>query len=76
MIREMAGRTTYYGGSTNLSVLDLSEAKIVKGGDDYYYNTSNDKIGDLAFYDCSRLTSLTLPAGITSIGWKAFSDCI
>ena len=39
MIREMAGRD-YRGNSTDgkLSVLDLSEAKIVKGGDYYYQN--------------------------------------
>ena len=37
MIREMAGRD-YIGNSTDgkLSVLDLSEAKIVEGGDSYY----------------------------------------
>ena len=84
MIREMAGRS-YSGNSTegNLSVLDLSEAKIVKGGDSYfsgYYSddncyTSNDEIGEYAFKDCSRLTSLTLPAGITTIGRNAFSGC-
>ena len=58
MIREMAGRN-YQESSTegNLSVLDLSEAKIVAGGDDYYYDnlfnnkvyTSNDEIGEYAF---------------------------
>ena len=84
MIREMAGRD-YSGNSTegNLSVLDLSEAKIVKGGDSYfsgYYSddncyTSNDEIGEYAFKDCSRLTSLTLPAGITSISNSAFWCC-
>ena len=39
MIREMAGRN--YGGNTTegkLSVLDLSEAKIVEGGDYYYHD--------------------------------------
>ena len=84
IIREMAG-SDYYGGSTegNLSVLDLSEAKIVEGGDYYYYSyyyndtyyTSNDKIGDYAFYNCSRLTSLNLPDGITEIGENAFAHC-
>ena len=41
MIRVMAGRD-YWGDVTegNLSVLDLSEAKIVKGGD-YYYNNNH-----------------------------------
>ena len=79
MIREMAGRD-YSGKDTEgkLSVLDLSEAKIVNGGDEYYDHggcTSNDQMGFYAFYNCSRLTSLTLPAGITSIGEFAFSYC-
>ena len=80
MIREMAGRD-YRGDVTegNLSVLDLSEAKIVEGGDYYYNNnnsyTSNDNIGSYAFYGCRGLTSLTLPAGITSIGDYAFHGC-
>ena len=84
MIREMAGRD-YENNKTagKLSMLDLSEAKIVKGGDRYfsgYYSgdncyTSNDEIGEYAFKDCSRLTSLTLPAGITSIGYAAFNGC-
>ena len=84
MIREMAGRN-YQESSTegNLSVLDLSEAKIVAGGDYYYYDnlfnnkvyTSNDEIGEYAFAYCSGLTSLTLPDGITSIGISAFSGC-
>ena len=82
-IREMAG-SGYDGKSTEgkLSVLDLSEAKIVEGGDYYYSSftdykvyTSNDEIGEYAFHDCSGLTSLTLPAGITSIGSRAFSYC-
>ena len=89
-IREMAG-SGYDGKSTEgkLSVLDLSEAKIVEGG--YYYNkyyyyendvyyykncyTSNDVIGKCAFKGCSGLTSLTLPDGITEIGDEAFEYC-
>ena len=80
MIREMAGNN-YNGYSTEgkLSTLDLSEAKIVKGGDSYYSGdncyTSNDEIGEYAFHDCSGLTSLTLPAGITSISDCAFEGC-
>ena len=87
MIREMAGRNSK-GDSTygKLSVLDLSEAKIVEGGDCYYYDdadyyytsecyTSNDVIGSYAFSGCSGLTSLTLPAGITEIGDRAFYGC-
>ena len=80
-IREMAGRDVN-GGKTDgkLSILDLSEAKIVAGGDAYVrYSdnqyTSNDKLGDYAFDGCSGLTSLTIPSGVTSIGDWAFGYC-
>ena len=80
-IREMAGRD-FNGEKTDgkLSILDLSEAKIVAGGDAYVrfsenYYTSNDKLGDYVFYGCSGLTSLTLPSSVTSIGNCAFYDC-
>ena len=91
MIREMAGRDVNGRGTDGmLSVLDLSDAKIVEGGDYYYFNghsdyyiltghndcfTSNDKIGDSAFESCSGLTSLTLPSGLTEISSSAFSGC-
>ena len=82
MIRDMAGGD-FFGYSTDgkLSVLDLSEAKIVKGGDCYYndnisnYYTSNNVIDSYAFYGCRRLTSLTLPAGIKWIDSYAFAGC-
>ena len=80
-IREMVGRD-FKGEKTDgkLSILDLSEAKIVAGGDAYArfsenYYTSNDKLGDYAFYGCSGLTSLTLPSSVTSIGNYAFTGC-
>ena len=78
MIRDMAGSSSN-GNSTDgkLSVLDLSKAKIVEGGDCYHINyyTSNDVIGSYAFDGCSGLTNLTLPAGITKIGDYAFRGC-
>ena len=82
-IREMAG-CDFNGKETDgkLSILDLSDAKIVEGGSAYYSDrddgficTSNDKLGDYAFYGCSGLTSLTLPSSVTEIGEHAFLSC-
>ena len=88
MIRDMAGYDYHFGTTEGkLSVLDLSEAKIVSGGEAYYgyfdmykgenkfYYTYKDEIGDYAFYACRKLTSLTLPSNLTKIGENAFKDC-
>ena len=79
LIRNIAG----YGSIGKLSVLDLSEAKIVEGGDSYYNNvyndefyTSNDCVGGYAFAYCNSLTSIDLPSTITKIDYRAFQDCI
>ena len=48
-----------------LSVIDMSEATAA----------SEDLIGSYAFNGCSKLTSISLPNGITSIGYDAFYGC-
>ena len=81
-IREMAG-CDYNTKKTDgkLSILDLSDAKIVEGGsayisyNDYDRHTSNDKLDDYVFYGCSGLTSLTIPSSVTKIGKYAFYGC-
>ena len=84
LIRDMAGYDYKTQGSTpgKLSTLDLSETKIVSGGERYYplgyYSenyTSDDCLGQYAFSDCEGLTSLIIPSGVTSIGKYAFSGC-
>lgn len=81
MIRYMAGRN-YYNSKTSgkLSILDLSEAKVVKGGDSYYGTSDNkeytqdNELGSDTFNDCSGLTSVTIPSSVTKIGSCAFKD--
>ena len=74
LIRDMAGLHNDRG---KLSVLDLSEAKVVSGGDtSSYYHTYNDYIGGNTFNNCVGLTSLTLPSGVTLIDYSAFEGCI
>ena len=82
LIRAMAGRGFYnyidLETDGKLSILDLSEAKIVYSKDSYNKHgshTGTNAIGESAFEDCSGLTSITLPSGVTSIGESAFSGC-
>lgn len=66
----------------NLSVLDLSNTKIVEGGNFYYYSsascceyyTHNDEIGDYMFA-FNNLIKITLPNNIKIIGYRAFYCC-
>lgn len=43
-------------------------ASVFYGGETYWVT----RIGDGAFQVCYNLTSIELPAGLTSIGWDAF----
>lgn len=83
MIRKMAGGADEYEGPTDgkLAILDLSEAKIVSGGDYYYiggyrkWETYDDVIGGYAFTDCRSLTSIVLPSSAKGIEVYAFKGC-
>ncbi len=55
----------YYTGSV------VIPQKVTYAGSDY----SVTSIGDMAFYQCTGLTSITIPNSVTSIGSSAFSKC-
>ena len=86
-LREMAGRDMDgYETDGKLSSLDLSDAKIVKGGGNYikvkiglsfrFYNiTENDVVGFYMFYNCRSLTSLKLPKTVKRIELYAMQYC-
>lgn len=83
-LREMAGQSINGEDETDgkLSTLDLSDTKIVGGGEPYFnyggyktYFTEYNKIGKYAFCSCNSLKRLTLPKDITSIEQSAFFGC-
>ncbi len=57
-----------------LTKLDLEQARIVSGGTAYFgtHKTADDVIGDSMFYNCSKLTAVTLPQAVTDIRKSAF----
>ncbi|BEG97943.1 leucine-rich repeat domain-containing protein [Bacteroides sedimenti] len=81
-IREMAGRNSS-GELTDgvLSVLDLSGAHLVEGGEPYFMDdekpccTDNETIGRNMFSGCERLVYVTLPKSTTAIFASAFAEC-
>lgn len=65
----------------NLEGLDLSDARIVSGGDSYFFTgseelyTETNKITDYLLNFFSKTKSIKLPASITSIGYYALGGC-
>ena len=57
-----------------LATLDLSEVKIVAGGEAYYenYKTEADVMGKYMFVNCKKLRSITLPTSVYAILERAF----
>jgi len=87
-IREMAGKNVFREETSGkLSVLDLSQANIVAGGDYYCIEnredigltdslyTSDNVIGRVMFIGFTGLTQVVLPNSITSIAVSAFLGC-
>lgn len=81
-IRQMAGCDySTFRTLGKLSVLDISKAKIVAGGEPYYkllgveYYSAPDSIGMKTFLYCEKLESVSIPNSVTSIGPSAFYGC-
>lgn len=57
------------------AVIEKSSNTLVAGSNVTAIPSTVKKIGDDAFYECSRLSSVILPNGVTSIGEFAFYNC-
>ena len=90
VLRNMTGgnddeESAVYTGAVR--TLDMSEARIVKGGKAYHseysfatmdyvdYYTEDDVVGAHFFSNCGRLTTVKLPKGAKSIGKSAMCYC-
>ena len=81
-LRLMAGRTVDGKGAFgNLSVLDLADARVVKGGEPYLIEvdsllvTDDDVMPCRAFADCTFLIDVTLPDQLLGYGDGVFAGC-
>ncbi len=84
------GANGLYYNITGTNTVEVTYVENGQGNADFYYNAitipkrvSNNNttynvtgIGYAAFVECSGLTSITIPEGVTSIGQDAFFDCI
>lgn len=78
-IRDMLGRGVY-GSPTDgkVEILNLSNARIVEGGDSYVYSsnfTEDNIIGPSMFDFCENLKHIYLPNNVTEIRNGAFYRC-
>ncbi len=70
-----SGNPTYH--STNNCLIETATKTLVIGCKNSIIpdDGSVTSIGEAAFFDCSGLTSITIPNGVTSIGERAFYYC-
>ena len=74
---DLTVKVTYQGNSNNSYSDEYSGSVVIPEKvtyDSKEYSVTS--IGNYAFYDCSGLTSVTIPNSVTSIGNWAFSGCL
>ena len=67
---------TVYDSRNNCNaIIETETGNLIQGCNTTTIPNDVTKIGDFAFYNCSKLTSLTIPISVVSIGSSAFYGC-
>ena len=67
--------TTYDSRENCNAIIETATNTLITGCQNTIIPNSVTSIGDVAFYYCSSLTSITIPNSVTSIGDYAFNNC-
>ena len=69
------GSPTYDSRSNCNAIIETESNTLIIGCKNSTFPSSVTRIGDVAFYGCKTLATVTIPASITSIGFGAFMYC-
>ena len=70
-----AGNAKYDSRNDCNAIIEKKSNTLIAGCKSSFIPDDVTAIGDIAFFNCTGLTSITIPSSVTSIGWSAFSGC-
>ena len=69
------GNPTYDSRSNCNAIIETESNTLIIGCKNSTFPSSVTSIGEIAFYGCKTLATVTIPSSVTSIGLGAFMDC-